>query len=102
YDVRGLFSDERVESGSWARGSWVDGIVRSVESGSLARADGIVALTHPGIDALRKRRPSLPAHRIIPTCVDVERFHPRGTNECTEYGLVYVGSLGTWYMTEEM
>ena len=102
YDVRGLFADERVEAGSWAAGSRVDRIVRRVESANLRRADGVVALTAAGLEALRERRGELPPHRVIPTCADLSVFRPRAPGEEADYGLVYSGSLGTWYMAREM
>jgi glycosyltransferase involved in cell wall biosynthesis len=102
YDVRGLFADERVEAGSWAAGGFVDRFVRRVETGNVRRADGIVALTAGGIAALRERRPELPPHAVIPTCVDLSAFRPPSLGERPGYGLVYSGSLGTLYMTREM
>jgi glycosyltransferase involved in cell wall biosynthesis len=101
-DVRGFFSDERVESGSWARGGLVDRVVRRIESRNLARADGIVALTEAGRRALGARRDPLPPHRVIPTCADLEVFIPRPADRPPDFGLAYCGSLGSWYMTSEM
>jgi glycosyltransferase involved in cell wall biosynthesis len=102
YDVRGLFADERVESGSWRRGGIVDRAVRWMEAKNLERADGAVVLTRHARDELRRRRPALSPLRVIPTCADVSVFRPRATSEKPEFGLVYSGSLGTWYMAEEM
>ncbi len=101
-DIRGFFSDERVETGSWARGGLVDRVVRRMEARNLARADGIVVLTEAGRQALGARRAPLPPHRVIPTCADLEVFTPRPTDQPAEFGLVYCGSLGSWYMTSEM
>ena len=39
---------------------------------------------------------------MIPTCVDTTRFGPRPPNEPAQFGVAYVGSLGTWYMAREM
>lgn len=102
YDVRGFFSDERVESGSWRRGGIVDRAVRWMEAKNLERADGAVVLTRHAAEELRRRRPVLPPLRVIPTCADVSVFRPRATSERPEFGLVYSGSLGTWYMAQEM
>jgi glycosyltransferase involved in cell wall biosynthesis len=102
YDVRGLFADERVDAGSWTAGSTLDRMVRRVESANLRRADGVVALTAAGLEALRERRGELPPHRVIPTCADLSVFRPRAPGEEPDYGLVYSGSLGTWYMAREM
>lgn len=102
YDVRGLYADERVESGSWARGGLVDRLVRHAEAGNLRRASGVVTLTRPALAVLRSRRPSLPPHRVIPTCADLAAFRPAPAPTIGEYGLVYSGSLGGWYMGREM
>jgi glycosyltransferase involved in cell wall biosynthesis len=102
YDVRGFFSDERVETGSWPRGSLLDRTVRRMEAANLRRADGAAVLTRHAAEALRRRRPSLPSLRVIPTCADVSVFTPRTAGRKPEFGLVYSGSLGTWYMAEEM
>ncbi len=102
YDVRGLFSDERVEAGSWTRGSLVDRAVRRLEAANLRVAAGIVVLTTTALEVLATRCPALPPHRVIPTCADLSIFRPRAAGETPEYGLVYSGSLGSWYMTREM
>ena len=59
-------------------------------------------LTRRAAETLRRRRPSLPSLRVIPTCADVSVFKPRAPGQKPEFGLVYSGSLGTWYMAEEM
>jgi glycosyltransferase involved in cell wall biosynthesis len=102
YDVRGFFSDERVETGSWRRGSLLDRAVRRMEAANLQRADGAVVLTRQAAENLRRRRPSLGPLRVIPTCADVSTFRPRAPGQKPEFGLVYSGSLGTWYMAEDM
>ena len=102
YDVRGFFSDERVETGSWRRGSLLDRAVTRMEAANLERADAAVVLTRHAAEVLRRRRPSLPSARVIPTCADVSVFRPRTQGQKPEFGLVYSGSLGTWYMADEM
>lgn len=103
YEARGLFSDERAEVGSWRRGSPVDRVVRAVETGNLRRADGVLAvMASAGLEALRGRRAPLPPHRALPNSVDLETFTPRAAGDPVDYGLVYHGSLGGWYLTREM
>jgi len=102
YDVRGLFSDERVETGSWPRGGLVDRMVRRAEAHNLRRADAVVVLTEAAREVLRTRRSDLPPCRVIPTCADLAAFTPRPPGEEPEFGLAYCGSLGTWYMVREM
>jgi glycosyltransferase involved in cell wall biosynthesis len=102
YDARGLFSLERIEVGSWPEGGVLDRLVRGVERGNLNRANAIAVNTEAARAALAARRTSLPPCRIIPSFVDLERFKPREAGVAPEFGLVYSGSLGTWYKTREM
>ena len=102
YDVRGLFSDERVETGSWRPESLLDRAVKRMEAANLQRADGAVVLTRHAAATLRRRCPSLSSLRVIPTCADVSTFTPRAPGQKPGFGLVYSGSVGTWYMAEEM
>jgi hypothetical protein len=102
YDVRGFFSDERVQAGSWRPGSFVDRLVRRAEAQNLQHADGIVTLTQLAARELLCKRPSLRVNRVIPTCVDIASFSPRDMGQNPRYGLVFSGSLGTWYMATEM
>src|SRR5678815_3397861 len=98
YDVRGFFSDERVETGSWRRGSLLDRAVRRAEAANLDRADGAVVLTQHAARIIRERRPSLPALRVVPTCVDVSAFRPRAVDRTPEFGPPTWGpwAPGTW------
>lgn len=102
YDVRGFFSDERVETGSWRRGSLLDLAVRRAEAANLRRADGAVVLTKHAAEVLRRSRPTLRSLRVVPTCADLSAFKPRAPGQKPEFGLVYTGSLGSWYMADEM
>jgi glycosyltransferase involved in cell wall biosynthesis len=80
----------------------LDRAARRIEAANLRRADGVVVLTRHAVDKLRWRHPSLPALSVIPTCTDVSVFRPRTANEEPEFGLVFSGSLGTWYAAKEM
>ena len=100
-DMRGFFSDERVDAGSWAAGSLVDRAVRVMERQNLERAARIVVLTERGRGVLARRGVRLPVD-VIPTCVDLEQFNPSRFKNDPTFDLVYFGSLGGWYMTDEM
>ncbi len=102
YDVRGFFADERTAAGSWRAGSLLDRLVRSAERHNLACADGLVVLTNAALSILEGRNPLPRATRVIPTCVDLDRFVPSPNHAPPQFGFVYVGSLGTWYRTREM
>lgn len=100
-DMRGFFSDERVDAGSWAAGSFLDKAVRAMEEQNLKRAARIVVLTERGREVLKGRGIDLPIN-VIPTCVDDKKFRPAASDADTRFDLVYFGSLGGWYMTGEM
>jgi glycosyltransferase involved in cell wall biosynthesis len=102
YDVRGFFSDERVEAGSWAEGGGLDRLVRKMEAANLAAASGLVVLTRAALRRLATKRPQLPPFHIIPTCVDLELFTPPSASAPRSYGLVYGGSLGGVTMGREI
>jgi glycosyltransferase involved in cell wall biosynthesis len=102
YDMRAFFSDQRAESGSWRRGGLVDRAVRRLEAGNLRRANGLVVLTDVVPGVLAARRPALPSLRVIPTCADLEVFHPRDPAAIPDFLVVFAGTLGTVYMAEEM
>jgi glycosyltransferase involved in cell wall biosynthesis len=114
FDLRGLMADEYVDANHWRRGGVRYRITKRMENKALAGADGIVTLTEkiwPVIksrDALRDREVF---HEVIPCCVDLElfRFDPQAREQRrAELGipnravLVYSGSIGGWYLTEEM
>jgi glycosyltransferase involved in cell wall biosynthesis len=99
FDARGFFADERVDAGSWRRGSLLDRSVRSVERGNLTGAAQVVVLTVRAANHLRAFGFDRPI-TVIPTCVDLTRFTP--SSAPPEFDLVYSGSVGGWYMTEEM
>ena len=114
FDLRGLMADEYVDANHWRRGGIRYRITKRMERRALAGADGIVTLTEriwPEIkswDALRDREV---IHEVVPCCVDLElfRFDPEARERRrAELGiqdrlvLVYSGSIGGWYLTEQM
>ena len=102
HDMRALFSEERVASGSWAAGGVLDRLVRRVEAGNLRRGDALVVLTDRAREHVAARRHPLPPLAVIPTCVDTGAFTPRPAGVAPRFGLVYAGSLGALYLTAEM
>lgn len=120
FDMRGFWVEERVEMGLWRLGNPIFRLVhrffKKREAELLREADAIVCLT----DAARTEMRTWPdgesiAKRttVIPCCVDLGHFDPRGTatrkqgRELIGEGpetplLLYVGSLGGNYMLDEM
>jgi glycosyltransferase involved in cell wall biosynthesis len=118
FDMRSFWVDERVEGGLWntnyyfyrkAYQHW-----KKKEAQLIADADHIISLTEAG----KKEILQWPSYKgapitVIPCSTDMELFNP-GTGEQKQqareklqlprdgFVLSYLGSLGTWYMLDEM
>ena len=108
FDMRGFWPDEKVDGGAWRRDSGVYRAAKWFEKKLLERADVVVSLTQAGVDAMREF-PYLHGRdvrfEVIPTCTDLELFHPAdATNAVKPRGFVlgYVGSVGTFYLFDEV
>ncbi|HWT03639.1 MAG TPA: glycosyltransferase [Pyrinomonadaceae bacterium] len=114
FDVRGLMAEEYADAGHWREGSFRYRLTKRMERRCFAAADGVVTLTEtiwPIIkewDGLRGRRV---AHEVIPCCADLDRFRFDAEQRAARrrelgvedaFVLVYSGSIGGWYLTEEM
>ncbi|MGQ0559092.1 MAG: glycosyltransferase [Sphingosinicella sp.] len=120
FDMRGFWPDEKIEGNNWNLGN---PLFRSVylffkrtEAALLEQADHVVSLTHEGKRQLLTRpqfQPSGPPITVIPCCVDFDLFPlvERGQRDqararlaiaADERVLAYLGSLGSWYMLDEM
>ena len=104
FDMRGLWADERVDGGLWRDGGRLYRAAKSLERRFLLAADHVVTLTHAsekeirGFDYLAVRSPPI---SVIPTCADLDRFSIHGPPQ-GPFVLGYVGSVGTWYLLDEM
>lgn len=108
FDMRGFWPDERVEGGLWMLSNPVYRIIyhyfKRMERILLSEADAIVTLTKAAADQIAQwhivpRRPPV----VIPCCVDTDAFPlPDSQPSTTRKHLVYLGSLGTWYLLPEM
>jgi glycosyltransferase involved in cell wall biosynthesis len=119
YDMRGFWADERVEGGIWNNQRWLFRraykYYKNQESLLLQKSDHIVVLTHAAQNYLINNNLTVCPISVIPCCVDEEKFNPsRFSDEDRQKIrqelaipldapiLVYIGSLGTWYMLDEM
>lgn len=103
FDMRGFWPDERVDAGTWSRTSLSYRLAKRYERLFLTRADGIVSLTRAGVAALRRfpyLRDQAMNLSVIPTCADLERFHPPSSRRTGPFTLGYVGNAGGWYRFE--
>lgn len=117
FDIRGFFPDEYVDAGIWEKGSQVYNAVKKAEKWLLRDADAFVTLTEKAREILfpesketgfdKEDRPV----EVIPCCVDLDKFkiaNEESRKQMREklnigdrLAIVYVGSFGGFYMTEE-
>jgi glycosyltransferase involved in cell wall biosynthesis len=114
FDIRGFLPEEYTDAGVWPREGYLYRIAKAAERWLLSSADGFVVLTEKARNILFpehadgiRRQPI----EVIPCCVDLERFAAATiTREdirrelgvsASQRVIVYVGSLGGWYLTDE-
>lgn len=110
FDTRSFMVDERIQSGMWAAGSAVARVARTIERRLLSTADAVAVVSRAGARRLPAlARGAAPTKiRVIPPCVDLERFRPTENQAArkAELGLrpsaviVHSGALSTWYLAE--
>lgn len=111
FDMRGFWPEERVEGGVWAPSSALFRLAKRLERAFFSASDEVIVLTERARRTLGRepyRRaigPTTPI-TVIPCCADTERFARPNVHENGAAGLprtiVYAGSVGTWYMLDEM
>ena len=117
FDIRGFFPEEYTDAGLWKEQGLLYKTVKRIEKWLLKESDGFVVLTERAREILfpesretgfdKFKRPV----EVVPCCVDLKRFDAadrearRTFREKLKIGnrfaLVYVGSFGGWYLTEE-
>jgi glycosyltransferase involved in cell wall biosynthesis len=119
FDMRGFWADERIEGGIWNLKNPIFKTVYSFfkrkEVDFLTQSAATISLTNAGKKEIEswKTLPSSIDIEVIPCCVDLSLFNlekigksPSLINELKldeKTQLVgYIGSLGTWYLIEEM
>lgn len=122
FDMRAFYADERVDGGLWPQTSFIFRTVfnyfKKKEKEFLSEADYTISLTHKGKEVIHswKEVSNQPIPiEVIPCCADLDHFKRSNINEDkkkllqkelglsgTELVLTYLGSIGTWYMLDEM
>lgn len=116
FDMRSFFPEERVDGGLWPQSNYIYKLVfkyfKKIEKEMLETADHVIVLTQEARKILNLNEKKI---SVIPCCADFEHFD---YNKITEGSLLeareslnisknnfvlsYLGSLGTWYMLDEM
>jgi hypothetical protein len=122
FDMRGLWADERIDGNIWSKTKFpynkIYNFFKKKELEFINKSDAIVSLTHEGKrEILSWEKATIKPSKIsvIPTCADLAFFDYKTIPEKTtqsikaefkltedNFILTYLGSLGTWYMIEEM
>lgn len=122
FDMRGFYADERIDGRIWKQSTLLYRMLyrffKREEQKFLANADYTICLTDRAKNEILKWKiiPGQPIPiKIIPCCADMENFNPSSISEEqkgkfrekagvkeTDFILMYMGAIGTWYMLEEM
>lgn len=105
FDMRGFWADERVDGGLWPANGRLFRMTKALERRFLLASDHIVTLTHASAMEIRRLRylaGKTPPITVIPTCADLDLFSIQGPSPTSPFVLGYVGSVGTWYLLDEM
>lgn len=116
FDMRGINADEYVDAGLWTRTGLIYRFFRFMEKKILLSADSIVVLTKRAFQIISQEGFVPNGNnldiRVIPCCVDLATFNYSGQVKGTTINsitpreepfiFVYSGSVGTWYMLDEM
>lgn len=104
FDMRGFWADERVDGGLWPRDGRLYKVAKWFERRFFLNSDHVISLTHAAIreiESFEYLQGRMPAVTVISTCADLSRFRPMA-NERAGFVLGYVGTVGTWYLFDEV
>ena len=122
FDMRGFWADERVEGNIWSLKNpvfkWAYNFFKKKEMSFFKEADAVISLTNNGKNEIlswKEYKTNPPYIEVIPCCVDLDKFDPNKIEQSevaiakkelnldsSDFILGYVGSIGTWYMLDEM
>lgn len=121
FDMRGFWADERIEGGIWKLSNplyrLIYKFIKKQEKQLFEKAPAIVSLTENGKLAIHEIYPNLNTGQkifVIPCCVNLKQFIRDENLEkiqllksmlkipLSDKILLYLGSIGTWYMLDEM
>ena len=122
FDMRGFWADERVDGKIWNLRNPIFNLIyryfKNKEKQFICEADYIVSLTQNAKTEIQSWRLSPNNENnieVIPCCADFEHFSIKKLEpnhlsklknelgiEANDFVISYIGSLGTWYMIDEM
>ncbi|PLX02168.1 MAG: hypothetical protein C0594_12230 [Marinilabiliales bacterium] len=118
FDMRGFYADERVDGNLWPQKNPIFRFIykkfKKTEKQLLKKCDHVVSLTYAGADIIHKWDNTTDKRiSIIPCCTDFDHFNFKNIDhnknykknfniEDNSFVLTYLGSIGTWYLLDEM
>lgn len=122
FDMRGFWPDERVDGKLWNKNKFpfkqVYNYFKKKEIQFIQNADHIISLTHNAkteIESWKLNKRTEDLITVIPCCADLNHFNYNNKDiqkikqykvdlklSEDDYVLTYLGSLGTWYLLDEM
>jgi len=122
FDMRGFWADERIDGKIWSLSNPVFKLVynffKCKERQFFLESDYVISLTQNGKDEICSWHGFNQLERkiqVIPCCADLTKFDPTKIADpkktelqlklkidSNQFVLGYVGSIGTWYMLDEM
>ncbi len=115
FDMRGFYADERVDGKLWNKNKFPFNIIYSYfkkkETAFLQYADYTISLTQNGKKEIKSwELPNQSPISVIPCCTDEKLFNKENVKSIRndigfvedDFVISYVGSIGTWYMINEM
>lgn len=120
FDMRGFWADERIDGGIWKLSNPVFSTIykffKRKEKQFLLEADAVVSLTQNASDEIHSwKGMENVSITVIPCCADLHLYQAKPVDDPSvlmwrkkldlpegKFVLSYLGSLGTWYMLNEM
>lgn len=116
FDMRGFWADERVDGKIWDLNNAVHKkayhYFKKKEKEFLQESSGVISLTHMGKQEIESWKLAFQTPiEVIPCCTDEQLFNIDNVNKNVRldlnissktFVLSYLGSIGTWYMLDEM
>ena len=115
FDMRGFFADERIDGKIWNKENDLFKVLykffKKKESEFLQKSNHTISLTGAGKKEIYSwGLPNLSPITIIPCCTDKNLFNRDNIKDIrkelkineNDFIISYVGSIGTWYMLDEM
>ena len=115
FDMRGFWADERVDGKLWNKNTFpfnkIYKYFKKKETAFLQYANYTISLTENGKKEIESwKLPNQSPIKVIPCCTDENLFQTKNISDKREelgikkddFVLSYIGSIGTWYMLDEM